>query len=110
MRSVDKMTKQEVLDSLERIKDSMDMDFLNRQEIEGIVKDIIDLQRNVNSMFAKMQTLLDKIEEVKGPNMDIDDREYRWVKDRLEYWLDVERLITKKEMIYANSLWDKYGK
>ena len=62
-----------------------------------------------DSMFAKMQTLLDKIEEVKGPNMDIDDREYRWVKDRLEYWLDVERLITKKEMIYANSLWNKYG-
>jgi hypothetical protein len=42
------MTKQEVLDSLERIKDSMDMDFLNRQEIEGIVKDITELQWKVN--------------------------------------------------------------
>ena len=42
------MTKQEVLDSLERIKDSMDMDFLNRQEIEGIVKDITELQWKIN--------------------------------------------------------------
>ena len=38
------MTRQELLDRLERIKDSMDMDFLNRQEIEGIVDDITDLQ------------------------------------------------------------------
>lgn len=42
------MTRQELLDRLERIKDSMDMDFLNRQEIEGIVKDITDLQWQVN--------------------------------------------------------------
>ena len=42
------MTKQELLNRLERIKDSMDMDFLNRQEIEGIVKDITDLQWNIN--------------------------------------------------------------
>ena len=42
------MTRQELLDRLERIKDSMDMDFLNRHEIEGIVKDITDLQWQVN--------------------------------------------------------------
>ncbi len=42
------MTKKELLERLERIKDSMDMDFLNRQEIEGIVKDITDLQWQVN--------------------------------------------------------------
>ena len=42
------MTRQELLDRLERIKDSMDMDFLNRQEIEGIVNDITDLQWNIN--------------------------------------------------------------
>ena len=42
------MTKKELLDRLERIKDSMDMDFLNRQEIEGIVKDITDLQWQIN--------------------------------------------------------------
>ena len=42
------MTKKELLDRLERIKDSMDMDFLNRQEIEGAVKDITDLQWQLN--------------------------------------------------------------
>ena len=42
------MTKKELLDRLERIKDSMDMDFLNRHEIEGIVKDITELQWKVN--------------------------------------------------------------
>ena len=42
------MTKQELLDKLERIKDSMDMDFLNRHEIEGVVKDIKELQWKIN--------------------------------------------------------------
>ena len=49
------MTKQEVLDSLERIKDSMDMDFLNRQEIEGIVDDIKKLQWDVNCQGIKIE-------------------------------------------------------
>ena len=45
------MTKNEILNALERIADSMDMDFLNRQEIEGIVKDIREVtwQINVNT-------------------------------------------------------------
>ena len=43
------MTKKELLDRLERIKDSMDMDFLNRQEIEGIVNDVTDLQWKINT-------------------------------------------------------------
>ena len=43
------MTKQELLDRLERIKDSMDMDFLNRQEIESIVDDITALQWKINT-------------------------------------------------------------
>ena len=42
------MTKQEILDKLERIADSMDMDFLNRYTIEGIVKDITELQWQIN--------------------------------------------------------------
>ena len=42
------MTKKELVDRLERIKDSMDMDFLNRQTIEGIVDDITDLQWQLN--------------------------------------------------------------
>ena len=43
------MTKQEILDRLEEIKDSMDSDFLNRYTIEGIVKDITDLQWKINT-------------------------------------------------------------
>ena len=42
------MTKNEILNKLEQISDSMDMDFLNRQEIEGIVKDIRDLTWQIN--------------------------------------------------------------
>ena len=42
------MTKQEILDRLEEIKDSMDSDVLNRHTIEGITKDITDLQWKIN--------------------------------------------------------------
>ena len=42
------MTKQEILDRLEIIKDSMDSDFLNRHMIEGITEDITDLQWKIN--------------------------------------------------------------
>ena len=42
------MTKNEILNALERIADSMDMDFLNRQEIEGIVKDIREVTWQIN--------------------------------------------------------------
>jgi len=43
------MEKQGVLDRLEEIADSMDSDFLNRQEIEAIVEDIKDLQWQLNA-------------------------------------------------------------
>ena len=43
------MTKQEILDKLEQIADTMDTDFLNRYAIEGIVKDIKDLQWKINT-------------------------------------------------------------
>ena len=42
------ITKKEILDRLEQIADSMDMDFLNRHTIEGIVKDIKELQWKIN--------------------------------------------------------------
>ena len=42
------MTKQQILNKLEEISDSMDMDMLNRQEIEGIVKDIRNLTWQIN--------------------------------------------------------------
>jgi hypothetical protein len=63
-----------------------------------------------DSMFAKMQTLLDKIESYKGPKMSIDDTEYRWVQNRIEYWVSEERLLSKEEMKVANKMWSKYGR
>ena len=63
-----------------------------------------------NKIFAKMNTLLVTIESVKGPSMSIDDTEYRWVTDRLEYWNSEERLLTKEEMLKANDLWRMYGR
>ncbi len=43
------MEKREVLDRLEEIADSMDSDFLKRQEIEAIVEDTKDLQWQLNA-------------------------------------------------------------
>ena len=45
-----------------------------------------------------------------GTSMDIDNVDYRWVNDRIEYWEKQERLLSKDEMITANNLWKKYGK
>ena len=50
-----KMTRKELVDRLERIKDGMDMDFLNRQEIEAIVDDITALQWKVNTEGIKIE-------------------------------------------------------
>ena len=49
------MTKKELLDRLETITDSMDMDMLNRQEIEGIVDDIQTLQWDINVQGIKIE-------------------------------------------------------
>ena len=42
--------------------------------------------------------------------MSIDDTEYRWVSDRIEYWNAEERILTRDEMQIANLYWNKYGK
>ena len=38
-----------------------------------------------NKMFSRMEILLKLIDACK-PNRSIDDSEYRWVEDRIEYW------------------------
>ena len=63
-----------------------------------------------DKMFAKLSLLQAKIENYKGPSMSIDDTEYRWVTNRLEYWNSEERLLNKNEMTIANEMWKKYGK
>ena len=61
-------------------------------------------------MFSKMSLLLATIEKAKGPSMSIDDSEYRWVKDRLEYWDSEDRTLSKEEMKVANKMWKQYNK
>ena len=61
-------------------------------------------------IFGKMRKLGTAIEMSKGPGMSIDDTEYRWVNDRIEYFDNDKRLLTKEEMTIANNLWKKYGK
>ena len=60
-------------------------------------------------IFGKMRKLGTAIEMSKGPGMSIDDTEYRWVNDRIEYFDNDKRLLTKDEMQTANELWKKYG-
>ena len=62
-----------------------------------------------NGIFAKMNTLLVAIESAKGPGMSIDDTEYRWVSDRIEYWNSEQRVLTKSEMQIGNLYWKKYN-
>ena len=60
-------------------------------------------------MFGKLKKLATRIEMFKGPEMSIDDTEYRWVGDRIEYYEGDERLLSKEEMEIANELWNKYN-
>ena len=63
----------------------------------------------------KLKKLATAIEVSKGPSMDIDDVQYRWVDDRIQMMekqkngVEGGRLITKGEMITANDLWAMYG-
>ena len=60
-------------------------------------------------IFGKMKKLGTAIEMHYGDKMDIDNQEYRWVDDRIEYYESEERLLTKQEMNVANLYWKKYG-
>ena len=61
-------------------------------------------------IFGKMKKLATAIEMYYGVKMDIDNQEYRWVEDRIEYYEKEERLLSKQEMDIANLYWKRYGK
>ena len=76
------------------------------------LKDVLD-DKPINKekwdmIFGKLKKLATAIEMYWGPSMDIDNVEYRWVQDRIEYYESEERLLTKKEMQIANFYWKKY--
>ena len=76
------------------------------------LKDVLDDKptfQKWREIFGKMRRLGTAIEMYYGPSMDIDNVEYRWVNDRIEYYEAEERLLTKDEMLAANVYWKKYG-
>ena len=60
-------------------------------------------------LIMKLKKLATAIEMQKGPEMNIDDSDYRWAKDRLEYMEEEGRRLSKDEMEQANELWRIYG-
>ena len=77
-----------------RLKDVLDDKVFN--------KDFWDI------VFGKLKKLGTAIEMKYGPEMNIDDLDYRWVNDRIEYYESEERILSKEEMIKANDLWNKF--
>ena len=61
-------------------------------------------------VFGKLKKLGTAIEMFYGGDMDIDNLDYRWVNDRIEYYEKDERLLSTDEMETANNLWKKYNK
>ena len=77
------------------------------------LKDVLDHKptfQKWREIFSKMRKLGTAIEMYYGEKMNIDDVDYRWVNDRIEYFDNNKRLLTKDEMQTANELWKKYGK
>jgi len=76
------------------------------------LKDVLDDKpvdiKRWRELFGKMRKLATLIEMVRGPEMNIDDVDYRWVDDRIKYFDNDNRLLSKDEMIAANRLWNKY--
>jgi len=60
-------------------------------------------------IFGKLKKLGTAIEMKLGPSMNIDDLDYRWVNDRIEYYEAEDRLLTSGEMNTANNLWKVYS-
>ena len=60
-------------------------------------------------IFGKLRKLGTAIEMYYGSSMDIDNVDYRWVNDRIRYYENDYRLLTKQEMQIANLYWKKYG-
>ena len=61
-------------------------------------------------IFGKLKKLGTAIEMHYGEKMNIDDVDYRWVDDRINYLQSEGRKLTKDEMRVANNLWTKFNK
>ena len=74
-----------------------------------VLDDTVFNKEKWDMIIGKLKKLGTAIEMAKGPGMSIDDTEYRWVDDRIRFYEQEERLLTKDEMRVANNLWKKYG-
>ncbi len=75
------------------------------------LKDVLDDKptfQKWREIFSKMRRLGTAIEMYYGEKMNIDNVDYRWVNDRIEYFDNNKRLLTKDEMQTANEMWKKY--
>ena len=59
-------------------------------------------------VMMKLKKLGTAIEMHYGEKMNIDDVDYRWVDDRINYLQSEGRKLTKDEMRVANNLWNKF--
>ena len=78
--------------------------------LKDVLDDKVFNKEKWDMIFGKLKKLATAIEMYWGPSMDIDNVEYRWVQDRIEYYEKDERLLTKEEMKIANFYWKRYGK
>ena len=79
-------------------------------KLKDVLDDAVFDKDKWNLIFGKLKKLGTAIEMYYGTSMDIDNVDYRWVNDRIEYWEKQERLLSKDEMTTANNLWKRYGK
>jgi hypothetical protein len=61
-------------------------------------------------VLMKLKKLGTAIEMKKGPSMNIDDHDYRWVDDKINYLESEGKVLNKDDMERANDLWTSYGK
>ena len=82
----------------------------SKTRLKDVLDDKVFNKEKWDMIFGKLKKLGTAIEMYYGPSMDIDNVEYRWVNDRIEYYEAEERLLTKDEMLAANVYWKKYKK
>ena len=78
--------------------------------LKDVLDDKVFNKDKWNMIFGKLKKLGTAIEMYYGSSMSIDNVEYRWVNDRIEYYEKDKRLLTKEEMTTANEMWKKYKK
>ena len=77
--------------------------------LKDVLDDKVFNKKKWDMIFGKLKKLGTAIEMYYGEKMNIDEPDYRWVQDRIEYYESEERLLTKEEMQIANLYWKKYG-